>query len=395
LASGRHAARCGGTTWGAGRGVPYPQAAPPASLLSMKVPFHSDRGAAVTLKPRATQPGRHRDRRHGCSSPRRSSPIRRRRSPSPGKNVASRSSSSGSPRMSSRRFRRMAAGLPPEPEAAPEPPPPVSARAPGPRRLRARSRARLRARIPSAPGKRDPERACERGPERALASAVPERPPTAPRPSGPLRTADDPADRRAHGVSAADRRAAAVAHRSRSTRCSGWRAMPTPRRSASAGMDLMRRYHPDLVARRNAPAITHLAEELTILANRAYDRLRVAAGRRGPGDVGRAGAHHAAGLAGRVSTDISSSTSGLPREARADATERRQGPAGRADPGAGGAGRGRRGPSSRRARAMLGDGDADKTRKRCSPPRCACIRAAGRCARCTTSRRRSARPRQG
>ncbi|MEO7730946.1 MAG: J domain-containing protein, partial [Kofleriaceae bacterium] len=41
-------------------------------------------------------------------------------------------------------------------------------------------------------------------------------------------------------------------------------------------MDLIRRHHPDLVARRNAPAITHLAEELTILANRAYDRLRVA-----------------------------------------------------------------------------------------------------------------------
>ena len=41
-------------------------------------------------------------------------------------------------------------------------------------------------------------------------------------------------------------------------------------------MDLVRRHHPDLVARRNAPAISHLAEELTILANRAYDRLRVA-----------------------------------------------------------------------------------------------------------------------
>ncbi|MGE0549958.1 MAG: DnaJ family molecular chaperone [Kofleriaceae bacterium] len=39
-------------------------------------------------------------------------------------------------------------------------------------------------------------------------------------------------------------------------------------------MDLMRRHHPDLVARRRAPAITHLAEELTILCNRAYDRLR-------------------------------------------------------------------------------------------------------------------------
>ncbi len=37
---------------------------------------------------------------------------------------------------------------------------------------------------------------------------------------------------------------------------------------------LVRRHHPDLVARRGAPAITHLAEELTILSNRAYDRLR-------------------------------------------------------------------------------------------------------------------------
>jgi hypothetical protein len=38
--------------------------------------------------------------------------------------------------------------------------------------------------------------------------------------------------------------------------------------------ELIGRHHPDLVARRNAPAITHLAEELTILANRAYDRMR-------------------------------------------------------------------------------------------------------------------------
>jgi hypothetical protein len=43
-----------------------------------------------------------------------------------------------------------------------------------------------------------------------------------------------------------------------------------------AWMNLVRRHHPDLVARHNAPAITHLAEELTILLNRAYDRLRVA-----------------------------------------------------------------------------------------------------------------------
>ena len=41
-------------------------------------------------------------------------------------------------------------------------------------------------------------------------------------------------------------------------------------------MRLVRRLHPDLVARYHAPAITHLAEELTILCNRAYDRLRAA-----------------------------------------------------------------------------------------------------------------------
>ncbi|MEJ7596418.1 MAG: J domain-containing protein [Kofleriaceae bacterium] len=41
-------------------------------------------------------------------------------------------------------------------------------------------------------------------------------------------------------------------------------------------MMLVRKLHPDLVARHHAPAITHLAEELTILANRAYDRLRTA-----------------------------------------------------------------------------------------------------------------------
>ncbi len=43
-----------------------------------------------------------------------------------------------------------------------------------------------------------------------------------------------------------------------------------------AWMALVRRFHPDLVVRRRSPAITHLAEELTILANRAYDRMREA-----------------------------------------------------------------------------------------------------------------------
>lgn len=41
-------------------------------------------------------------------------------------------------------------------------------------------------------------------------------------------------------------------------------------------MRLVRRLHPDLVARHHAPAISHLAEEITILVNRAYDRIRAA-----------------------------------------------------------------------------------------------------------------------
>lgn len=48
---------------------------------------------------------------------------------------------------------------------------------------------------------------------------------------------------------------------------------------------LVRRHHPDLVARRGAPAITHLAEELTILSNRAYDRMRVALVQEGRGTI--------------------------------------------------------------------------------------------------------------
>ncbi len=39
-------------------------------------------------------------------------------------------------------------------------------------------------------------------------------------------------------------------------------------------MGLIKRHHPDLVARHRSPAISHLAEELTVLANRAYDRQR-------------------------------------------------------------------------------------------------------------------------
>ncbi|MBP9087898.1 MAG: J domain-containing protein [Kofleriaceae bacterium] len=37
---------------------------------------------------------------------------------------------------------------------------------------------------------------------------------------------------------------------------------------------LVRRFHPDSVARFRSPAVTHLAEEINILINRAYDRMR-------------------------------------------------------------------------------------------------------------------------
>lgn len=48
---------------------------------------------------------------------------------------------------------------------------------------------------------------------------------------------------------------------------------------------LLHRYHPDIVARRQAPALTRVAEELTILANRAYDRMRAALVAEGRGIV--------------------------------------------------------------------------------------------------------------
>jgi hypothetical protein len=41
-------------------------------------------------------------------------------------------------------------------------------------------------------------------------------------------------------------------------------------------MSHIRRFHPDVLARHRSDAVAHLAEELTILGNRAYDRLRVA-----------------------------------------------------------------------------------------------------------------------
>jgi DnaJ-domain-containing protein 1 len=105
--------------------------------------------------------------------------------------------------------------------------------------------------------------------------AAPPAPTPRPRTTGPLAAVDElPADERAtfQHLTAELRRLRSVAVHE---------VLGVPRDADAEAirrgwMDLMRRHHPDLVARRNAPAITHLAEELTILANRAYDRLRVA-----------------------------------------------------------------------------------------------------------------------
>ena len=65
----------------------------------------------------------------------------------------------------------------------------------------------------------------------------------------------------------------------------GVAADASPEEIRAGWKNLVRRHHPDLVARRAAPAISHLAEELTILSNRAYDRLRAAVVAEGRGNV--------------------------------------------------------------------------------------------------------------
>lgn len=131
-------------------------------------------------------------------------------------------------------------------------------------------------------------------------------------------------------------------------------------------MDLIRRHHPDLVARRNAPAITHLAEELTILINRAYDRLRVALVAEGrAASVGPALTPPPGWLVGF--DDISST--GLNARGKLAQTLQNGGNAPQVEPVAL---RPRRIPPEgseggeafeTRARAMLGDGDADNAQE--------------------------------
>ena len=94
------------------------------------------------------------------------------------------------------------------------------------------------------------------------------------RPSAPQLDEDLPEDERAlfqHLTSELRRLRQAAVHD-----VLGVGATAAPEEVRAAWQKNVRRYHPDLVARRRAPAISHLAEELTILTNRAYDRLRAA-----------------------------------------------------------------------------------------------------------------------
>lgn len=121
-------------------------------------------------------------------------------------------------------------------------------------------------------------------------------------------------------------------------------------------MTLIRRLHPDLVARHNAPAITHLAEELTILTNRAYDRLRSALVAEGRATTVGSTLHPPAGWL--VGFDDISSTGASPRGIARGAASGTAAPATKPAP--------QQQPSTAqggeafelRARAMLGDGDA-------------------------------------
>jgi hypothetical protein len=127
-------------------------------------------------------------------------------------------------------------------------------------------------------------------------------------------------------------------------------------------MTMVRRHHPDLVARRSAPAITHLAEELMILANRAYDRLRVALVAEGRATaVGPVLAPPPGWLVGF--DDISSTGSvvrarlalAMQNEGNAPQVEKIEPvPAGQPEGGE---------AFEQRARAMLSDGDADNAQE--------------------------------
>jgi hypothetical protein len=121
-----------------------------------------------------------------------------------------------------------------------------------------------------------------------------------------------------------------------------------PEAVRAAWKALIRKQHPDLVARRGAPAISHLAEELTILANRAYDRLRTALVAEGRGTTAGPSVSTPPGwLVGFE--DIKSDKTPLPKAKKEPI------PAAAAATGDG--------ELEQRARAMLGQGDASSARE--------------------------------
>jgi hypothetical protein len=121
-------------------------------------------------------------------------------------------------------------------------------------------------------------------------------------------------------------------------------------------MALVRKLHPDLVARRKAPAITHLAEELTILANRAYDRLRAALVAEGRANVVGSVVRPPPGwLVGF--DDLASGAGSDPARRRAAAAAKAAPAAAPAPVSAQGSGGGE--TFEKRARSMLSEGDPD------------------------------------
>jgi len=125
-----------------------------------------------------------------------------------------------------------------------------------------------------------------------------------------------------------------------------------------AWQDVARRVHPDLVARRKAPAISHLAEELMILANRAYDRLRAAVVAEGRGlAVGPTVQPPPGWLVGF--DDLASADRAQPPSTRARTRSRIASSAPARSPTPGHSGD----TFETRARAMLGQGDADNAQE--------------------------------
>jgi len=326
-------------------------------LLSMKVPFHSDRGAAVTLN--LELPNRVVIAIDGTVL--KSSPVEA--DPKAAKPEAAKTwlevELIGFTEEVVAQIRRMATGLPPEPEATPAPAPEPALPPPMPRARRASTSQGAIPRVPQGAMPSAPQSAIPSEPQSASPSASHSAPHSAPQ-SGSQRIADgQPVDERAvfQQLTAELRRLRTLAVHE----VLGVARDADAEEIRLGWMDLMRRYHPDLVARRNAAAITHLAEELTILANRAYDRLRVALVAEGRAtSVGPALTTPPGWLVGF--DDISSSTSSLraklaqtlPSGGNAPPAEPIPPPASTAEGGD---------AFEQRARAMLGEGDADNAQE--------------------------------